>query len=138
MQFIQGTNAQHKGYLHHLQNPFLDGDDNYPTTMCEAYNIPCRREEDNPQHVNENDGVSFAQTRQQKDLLNIDSYMLVFGVFECNYSWAHECQHNCKCTSPQNSCIMTVSPLLVSIHKGQVVPHEWYHLMGVTHGQHCQ
>ena len=30
IQFIRGTNNNHKGYLHHLRNSYLDGSDNYP------------------------------------------------------------------------------------------------------------
>ena len=33
VQFIQGTNVQYKGFLCHLQNSFLDGDDLYPPTV---------------------------------------------------------------------------------------------------------
>ena len=37
--FIRGMNLQHKGYLQHLRNSYLDGTDNYPRTVHEAYNI---------------------------------------------------------------------------------------------------
>ena len=37
--FIRGTNTNHKGYLHHLRNSYLDGRDNYPRTVHEVYNI---------------------------------------------------------------------------------------------------
>ena len=37
--FICGTNDNHKTYLTHLQNSFLDGSDYYPATLHEAYNI---------------------------------------------------------------------------------------------------
>ena len=39
IQFIKGTNANHKPYLSHLQNSYLDGLDVYPNTVQEAYNI---------------------------------------------------------------------------------------------------
>ena len=39
IQFIIGTNTNHKGYLHHLRNSYLDGHDNYPRTVHEAYII---------------------------------------------------------------------------------------------------
>ena len=64
IQFIRGTNTQHKGYLHHLQNSYLDGTDNYPRTVHAAYNILQRREEETPVHGVESDGVSFAQSGQ--------------------------------------------------------------------------
>ena len=39
IRLFRGTNNNHKGYLHHLQNSYLDGSDNYPRTVHEAYNI---------------------------------------------------------------------------------------------------
>ena len=39
IQFIKGTNANHKPYLSHLRNCYLDGLDVYPSTVQEAYNI---------------------------------------------------------------------------------------------------
>ena len=39
IRFIRGTNLQHKGYLRHLRNSYLDGTDNYPRMVHEAYNI---------------------------------------------------------------------------------------------------
>ena len=39
IRFIWGTNTHHKGYLCHLRNSDLDGTDNYPRTVHEAYNI---------------------------------------------------------------------------------------------------
>ena len=71
IRFIQGTNMHHKGYLHHLRNSYLDGSDNYPRTIHEAYNILWRREEEAPAHGLESDGVSFAQNGQRWDLSNI-------------------------------------------------------------------
>ena len=64
----------HKGYLRHLWNSYLDGTDNYPRTVHEAYNILWRREEDTPAQGIENDGVSFAQSGQRRDLTNIQCY----------------------------------------------------------------
>ena len=39
IQFIKGTNANHKPYLSHLRNSYMDGLDVYPNTVQEAYNI---------------------------------------------------------------------------------------------------
>ena len=39
IRFIRGTNINHKAYLRHLQNSYLDRHDNYPRTVHEAYNI---------------------------------------------------------------------------------------------------
>ena len=72
--FIRGMNLHHKGYLHHLQNSYLDGTDNYPRTVHEAYSILRRREEDAPVQSIEGDGVSFAQSGQRQDLSNVQCY----------------------------------------------------------------
>ena len=61
IQFIKGTNANHKPYLTHLRNSYLDGLDVYPNTVQEAYNILQRREEAHNIPTVENDGVAFAQ-----------------------------------------------------------------------------
>ena len=74
MRFIRGTNTQHKGYLRHLRNSYLDGADNYPRTIHEAYNILRRRVEEAPAPAFESDGVSFAQSGQRRDLSNIRCY----------------------------------------------------------------
>ena len=37
--FIHGINDNHKTYLTHLRNSFLDGSDYNPATLHEAYNI---------------------------------------------------------------------------------------------------
>ena len=62
IQFIRGTNIHHKGYLCHLWNSYLDGTDNYPRTVHEAYNILQRHKEDTPVQGIESDGVLFAQS----------------------------------------------------------------------------
>ena len=74
IRFVRGTNQKHKGYLRHLRNSYLDGADNYPRTVHEAYNILRRREEDLPTHGMENDGVSFAQSGERRDTSNIRCY----------------------------------------------------------------
>ena len=60
IQFIKGTNASRKPYLHHLQNSYLDGLDVYPNTVQEAYNILQRREELHNVPTVEGDGITFA------------------------------------------------------------------------------
>ena len=57
-----------------MRNSYLDGSDNYPRTIHEAYNILRRREEEAPAHGFESDGVSFAQSGQRRDLSNIRCY----------------------------------------------------------------
>ena len=74
IRFIRGTKLHHKGYLHHLRNSYLDGTDNYPRTVHEAYNIVRRCEEDAPVQSIEGDGVLFAQSRQWQDLSNVQCY----------------------------------------------------------------
>ena len=73
MQFIKGTNANHKPYLTHLRNSYLDGLDVYPNTVQEAYNILQRREEVHNIPTVENDGVAFAQ-REGRDMSTVTCY----------------------------------------------------------------
>ncbi len=44
IRFIRGVNSNYKSYLTHLCNSYLDGNDVYPTTLHEAYNILQQRE----------------------------------------------------------------------------------------------
>ena len=74
IRFVRGTNSNHKGYLRHLRNSYLDGSDNYPRTVHEAYNIFRRREEETPAPNVEGDGMSFAQNGQRRDLSNVRCY----------------------------------------------------------------
>jgi hypothetical protein len=39
IRFIRGMNDNHKTYLTHLRNSYLDGSNYYPTTLHEAYHI---------------------------------------------------------------------------------------------------
>ena len=73
IQFIKGTNANHKPYLTHLRNSYLDGLDVYPNTVQEAYNILQRREEVHNIPTVENDGVAFAQ-REGRDMSTVTCY----------------------------------------------------------------
>ena len=73
IQFIKGTNANHKPYLTHLRNSYLDGLDVYPNTVQEAYNILQRREETHNIPTVENDGVAFAQ-REGRDMSTVTCY----------------------------------------------------------------
>jgi chorismate mutase len=58
--FIRGTNQQYSGYLTHLRNIFLDGNDNYPRTLHAAYNVLERRESEQTFIQSSGDGVAFA------------------------------------------------------------------------------
>ena len=73
IQFIKGTNANHKPYLTHLRNSYLDGLDVYPNTVQEAYNILQRREEAHNVPTVESDGVAFAQ-REGRDMSTVTCY----------------------------------------------------------------
>ena len=72
--FVRGTNNNHKGYLHHLRNSYLDRCDNYSRTVHEAYDILRRREEDLPPPTIEGHGVSFTQSSQRWDMSNVWCY----------------------------------------------------------------
>jgi hypothetical protein len=58
--FLQGVNTHHLPYLDHLRNSFLDGQELYPCTLHQAYNILQRRTKPQP-HMSLGDGVAFAQ-----------------------------------------------------------------------------
>jgi hypothetical protein len=61
VRFIRGTNAKHTGYITHLQNSYLDGQDHYPVTLHGAYHILQRREGNDSVGQLESDGLAFAQ-----------------------------------------------------------------------------
>ena len=74
MHFIRGTNANHCAYLRHLRNSYLDGVDVYPSSVHDAHNILWHREEDHIGMPNEQDGMSFAQTGECRDMLQVTCY----------------------------------------------------------------
>jgi hypothetical protein len=60
MRFIHRANSNYKSYLTHLCNSYLDGNDIYPMTLHEAYNILQRWESDTViAGVSNADGVAF-------------------------------------------------------------------------------
>jgi hypothetical protein len=60
LRFIRGANGNYKSYLTHLHNSYLDGNDYYPKTLHEAYNILQRRESDVPTgSTTTSDGIAF-------------------------------------------------------------------------------
>jgi hypothetical protein len=60
MWFIRGANSNYKSYLTHLCNSYLDGNNIYPATLHEAYNILQQRESDTATAgVSSHDGVAF-------------------------------------------------------------------------------
>ena len=69
-------NAQYAGYLTHLWISFLDGNDNYPETVHEAYHILQRCENETSNVPTENDGVAFVNegSSSGRDLSNITCY----------------------------------------------------------------
>jgi hypothetical protein len=65
MRFIRGANSNYKGYLTHLRNSYLDGNNIYPATLHEAYNILQQRESDTTTAgVSSHDGVAFTTGRE--------------------------------------------------------------------------
>lgn len=59
MRFIRNTNNEHSGYLTHLRNSFLDGNDDYPITVHDAYNILQRWEKEHTRTPSTSEGMSF-------------------------------------------------------------------------------
>jgi hypothetical protein len=65
MRFIRGANSNYKAYLTHLCNSYLDGNNIYPATLHEAYNILQRRESDTTTAgVSSHDGIAFTTGRE--------------------------------------------------------------------------
>ena len=73
IQFIKGTNTNHKPYLSHLWNSYLDRLDVYPNTVQEAYNILQQREELHNVPTVEGDGITFTQ-RNGRDMSTLTCY----------------------------------------------------------------
>ena len=73
IQFIKGTSPNHKPYLSHLRNSYLDGLDVYPNTVQEAYNILQCREETHNMPSLEGDGITFAQ-QNGRDMSTVTCY----------------------------------------------------------------
>ena len=71
---LTGTNANHHAYLQHLHNSYLDRDDIYPSSVHDAYNILWCREEDYTAMSNEQDGLSFAQAGQRRNMSQVTCY----------------------------------------------------------------
>ena len=92
IRFIRGTNTNHKGYLRHLRNSYLDGRDNYPRTVHKAYNILRRCEEDLPPPGIEGDGVSFTQNGQRWDMSKVRCY-------SCQQMGHYEIHQNARTTN---------------------------------------
>lgn len=67
IRFIRGTNDRYKSYLVHLRNSFLDGNDVYPTTLHQAYNILQRRELDVITTEQHSDGLAFANVGSENN-----------------------------------------------------------------------
>jgi hypothetical protein len=61
MQFFRRANSNYKAYLTHLRNSYLDGNNIYPATLHEAYNLLQWQESDTTTAgVSSHDGVAFA------------------------------------------------------------------------------
>ena len=62
MCFLSGTNQKHASYVAELRNAYLDGNNNYPKTLSEAYGILQRRVSVTPTSFVSEDGIAFATT----------------------------------------------------------------------------
>jgi hypothetical protein len=79
IRFIRGTNDGYKSYMAHLCNNFLEGNDNYPTTLHHTYKILQRREEEHPVTEHQADGMAFANVGASNSDKNLDH----ITCFEC-------------------------------------------------------
>ncbi len=59
VRFVRGTHVGYKSYLCHMRNSYLDGKDNFPTTLHAAYNIIQRCEMDSSAFHAVNDRLAF-------------------------------------------------------------------------------
>jgi hypothetical protein len=57
--FVRDANQQYSGYMTHLRNSFLDGNDSYPATLHAAYNILLRHESEQTFIQASEDEVAF-------------------------------------------------------------------------------
>ena len=94
VRFLRGLNSRYRGYLTEKRNQHLDGQNNYPATLQEAFTIIQRREQDaiGSHDVPVHDGVAFAQAGTQEDTAdNTDnnegrdmSWLAGIRCFNCN------------------------------------------------------
>ena len=127
IQFIKGTNANHKPYLGHLRNSYLDGLDVYPNTVQEAYNILQRREETHNVPSLEGDGIAFAQQNGQD--------MSMVTCYSCQQTGHYTNSPECPNYSGNRSGRMQanglpggdrVSALMFSFYQGNSeIPKTW-------------
>ena len=72
--FIKGANSQHREYLRHLCNSYLEGNDNYPDTVQEAFHIMQRREPAEYEKEKGSDGVAFTTTNTTNETETEDKH----------------------------------------------------------------
>lgn len=123
--FIRGTNAQNSSYLTHLRNSFLDGHDNYPTTVHAAYNILQRQEADQPPLQLANDGVAFVNMGTDSGR-NLDH----IACFSCGRKghYANDCPNQSDNQEQDQDGVLAVTCGFAFSHlsgKSYYIPKTW-------------
>jgi hypothetical protein len=132
--FLQSVGPKFTSYLRHLRDGFLDGQNLYPSTLQQAYNILQRRSTSTPQlqpQLPGSDRVAFAQ--QGTDLRRIT-------CFRCGAKghYANECTGRNEKQQPgvvSNDCKHDVNPYSYSTHVSCYNCGERGHYSNQCHGQ---
>lgn len=127
IRFIRGTNESYRSYLKHLRNSYLDGNDIYPTTLQDAYNILQRRENEQESVVADSDGIAFVNQGGQNGQENEDRRrrrnIEDITCFNCgvNGHYANQCPNPAQ-QQGANSCVFGCS---LSTITNRNIPKSW-------------